>query len=88
LTSCNRSSIITPRDRHPKKEVEEALKYAEAHGWAIHRRSGHAWGQGWCPAHACLFAIWSTPRNSGNHAKQIRREVIRCPHKSQTEEAP
>ena len=26
-----------PRPRHPKKEVEEAIRYAEARGWRIDR---------------------------------------------------
>jgi hypothetical protein len=27
-----------------------------------------------------VISIWSTPRNPGNHAKQIARAVKRCPH--------
>ena len=30
---------------HPKKEVDEALEYAESHGWTIQKASGHAWGR-------------------------------------------
>ena len=34
-----------PRHRHSKKEIEEALTYAEAQGWRIDLASGHAWGR-------------------------------------------
>jgi len=32
-----------PRKRHPKKAVENALRYAEAHGWRVEVGGGHAW---------------------------------------------
>ena len=28
----------------------------------------------------CEASVWSTPRNPGNHAKQLRRAIERCPH--------
>ena len=31
-----------PRPRHPKKEVEEAIRYAEARGWRIDVGGSHA----------------------------------------------
>lgn len=30
-----------------------------------------------------MIFVWSTPRNPQNHAKQLRREVDRCPHKEE-----
>ena len=43
---------------------------------------GH-WGRLFCP-HAdqsgCQFGVNGTPRNAGDHAKQIIRAVDRCPH--------
>lgn len=68
------------RTRHSKKEVEAALRYAESQGWTVTpTSSGHRWGKAEC-GRGCVISIWSTPRNPGNHAKQIRRAVDRCPH--------
>lgn len=72
------------RSRHPKKDVEVALAYAEKAGWdVVSRSSGHRWGVARCGQagrSGCQVSIWSTPRSPGNHAKQIRRAVDRCPH--------
>jgi hypothetical protein len=66
--------------RHSKKEVKEALIYAESHGWTVQpTASGHAWGSASC-GQGCRISIWSTPKNPGNHGKQIRRAVDRCTH--------
>lgn len=69
------------RPRHPKKEVEEAIQYAEAKGWRW-RAMGHS-GRLFCPQadrNGCQVGVNGTPRDSGNHAKQIMRAVDRCPH--------
>jgi len=74
------------RKKHSKKEVEEALRYAEEHGWRIDVGGSHAWGKMYCPnndkecrcGEFCIASIWSTPKNAGNHAKQIRRVVDNC----------
>ena len=52
----------------------------------VEDQHGH-WGVIWCPGEEgdrCPrpFWVWSTPRNVQNHAKQIRRYVARCTHKS------
>jgi len=69
------------RARHPKPEVEEAVRYAEARGWRL-RRMGH-WGRLFC-AHAdrdgCQVGVNGTPRSASAHARQIIRAVERCPH--------
>jgi hypothetical protein len=74
------------RSRHPNKEIEEAILYAETQGWNV-RKMGH-WGRMFC-AHAdrdgCQFGVNGTPRNAGNHAKQIRRAVDRCPHRKEAD---
>ena len=70
------------RPRHPDKEVEAAIADAEALGWRV-KMQGH-WGRLYCP-HAdrsgCQIGIWSTPRNAGVHARQIRHRVDQCPHR-------
>ncbi|MGH2653140.1 MAG: hypothetical protein ACRDHV_02165 [Actinomycetota bacterium] len=75
-----------PRVRHPKKEVEEALKGAEEQDWTVRSsKSGHRWGVAECGA-GCSVSIWSTPKNAGNHGKDIRRAVGRCPHGEEGED--
>ena len=82
-----------PRPRHPKKEVEEAIRYAEARGWRIDVGGSHAWGKMYCPAddpecrggEFCITSIWSTPRVPRNHARQLRRVVDNCAARSREE---
>jgi hypothetical protein len=74
------------RARHPKKEVEQAVRYAEANGWHVVVGGSHAWGRIYCPYNSvecrcgefCITSIWSTPKNPGNHARQIERVVDNC----------
>ena len=73
------------RNKHPCKEIEKAIQYAENKGWRyrIAGNSAHAWGRLQCPLctrDGCQMSIWSTPRNATNHAKQIRRYVDKCEH--------
>lgn len=39
------------RPRHPNKDIEQALKYAESKGWRYQEsgNSAHAWGRILCP---------------------------------------
>ena len=74
------------RGRHPKKEVDEALRGAEEEGWTVRRtRSGHRWGIAEC-GQGCQVSVWSTPKSPGNHAKDIRRAVERCSHREEGED--
>ena len=75
------------RRRHPSGPVEEALRYAEGHGWRVEPGGprAHAWGKMFCPhndpecrCEFCITSIWGTPRNPENHARQIRRVVDGC----------
>lgn len=74
------------RKPHPKPEVESAIRHAEAHGWRIQVGGSHAWGAMYCPyndatcrcGEFCITRIWSTPKNPGNHGKQLRRMVDHC----------
>jgi hypothetical protein len=90
LTHVNMWSILrwVARPRHPKKEIEDAIQYAERLGWTCEKASGHAWGRLYCPhgdRGGCILSVWSTPRSPGNHAHQIRRQVDRCPHASEAQ---
>jgi hypothetical protein len=74
------------RSTHPKKEVEEALKHAEAEGWRLLVGGAHARGKLYCPykgdecrcGEFCISCVWSTPRSAGNHANALRRVVDNC----------
>ena len=74
------------RKKHPNKDIEEAVKYAESMGWRYKASgdSAHAWGRLLCVLESregCSMSIWSTPKNPFAHAEQIKRSVNRCPHK-------
>jgi len=76
------------RKRHPDREIEKALKYAESHGWRVESTGprAHAWGRMYCPdndadcrcGEFCVTSIWGTPRTAATHARQIRRVVDGC----------
>lgn len=77
------------RKRHPKKEIEAAVQYAEAQGWIVVEGRGHCWGMLRCPRNDaecrcgafCMISVWSTPRVSENEARKIRRVVDGCIHR-------
>lgn len=74
------------RSKHPKKEIEEALRYAEERRWRIEVGGSHAWGRMYCPyndpecrcGEFCITSIWSTPKNAGAHARQLKRVIDNC----------
>jgi hypothetical protein len=71
------------RPRHPDKHIEKAIQYAESLGWRVQKSNSHSWGRLFCPQstrEGCIISIWCTPRDTGNHARQIRRFVDSCPH--------
>ncbi len=73
------------RPRHPNKDIEKAIQYAESKGWHYKASgsSAHAWGRILCDQadrSGCSMSIWSTPRDPVRHAGQIRRNVDTCPH--------
>lgn len=71
------------RPRHPNKEIEAAVQYAEKKGWTLRKSRGHVWGTLYCPAKqrdGCIAPVYSTLRSPEDHAKDVRRKVDRCPH--------
>jgi len=77
------------RKKHPNKEIEEVLKYAEVRNWRVENSNGHPFGQMYCPYSRsistcessekwCRVSLWSTPKNTGSHARQLKKVVDRC----------
>jgi hypothetical protein len=74
------------RPRHPSKEIEKALVYAELQGWRVILLNGHAWGKIQCPWNEadcrcgtfCQVSVWSTPRVPEHMAHNIHRAVDGC----------
>lgn len=97
LTYVNTCSILeinsgfNVRPKHPNKEIEQAICYAESEGWRYQAsgKSAHAWGKLLCPLasrEGHSMSVWSTPRNTENHAKQIKRNVDACDHQEVKDE--
>jgi hypothetical protein len=73
------------RKIHPNKEIEKAIQYGESKGWRYKKAgtSAHAWGRLLCPLETREgheMSIWSTPKSSDIHAKQIRKRIDACDH--------
>jgi len=77
------------RPKHPKKEIEEALRHLESLGWRIEKavgRSAHSWGFALCPHNNrecrggvfCRMSIWSTPRSPKAHGRNLLSKAAGC----------
>ena len=65
--------IVTARERHQRKQVEQALRYAESEGCEAEvRHAGHTWGIVLAPSGQRL-RVWSTPKDADVAARVIRR---------------
>lgn len=76
--------------KHPNKEVDAAVRFAERCGWKLVSpgRSAHCWGRLLCPngsvniscrcGEFCMISVWSSPRNGLSHASSIQRAVAKC----------
>lgn len=76
---------MAKRPRHPSKEIEGAVVNLERSGWtwASPGKSSHCWGKLLCPQHdqsGCIIYVYSTPRSTQNHARDILRKAERCGH--------
>ena len=74
------------RPRHPNKDIEEAVQYAESRGWTFVRQGSHGWGVFHCPRRGrdgCRFTVESTPRVPRNHADRLRKAVDACEHQAE-----
>ncbi len=70
---------------HANKHIREAVDYALAHGWTL-RKAGpraHIWGRLYCrqgDRSGCQISVFSTPQSPENHARWIRRQIMKCEH--------
>jgi hypothetical protein len=71
---------------HSKKQIRDALDDAYAADFGVYETpSAHRWGYLECGKCGQREAVWSTPRNADNHAKQLRRYMQRHSHDSEGE---
>ena len=71
------------RPLHPDKDIEAVVDEAERNGWRFVESGGNSWGKLFCPfagRQGCIVVVWSTPKNPGNFAKKLRRQVGKCAH--------
>lgn len=65
---------------HPDKDVRKALKtILEAEDPSFTLVAGGHWGTLWCSNHCCQIPVAGSPRNAGRHARDLLREVAKCP---------
>lgn len=83
--NCSQEGDLRVKKKHPNKHIQAAIEYALSKGWNFIEvgRSGHAFCILRCgdsnPNHSGhTMSVWSTPGNSENFAKQIRRKVDKC----------
>jgi len=72
--------MVSP-GRHQHKEVADALGDAKAVGLTVVTlHSNHRWGEVICEPCQSARDVWSTPRNPGTHAKQLKRFIAEHTH--------
>jgi hypothetical protein len=82
---CIINDVACDMADHQNKHIREAVRYAEQKGWSLVKAGprAHIWGTLYCPhsgRDGCRIRVMSTPRNPETHARDIRRDVVRCPH--------
>lgn len=78
------------RPRHPNKDIEAAVVYAESMGWRYVKagKSAHVWCRMYCEfadREGCRVSVNSTPKSSHDHAAMIRKVVDACTHRAEKE---
>ena len=81
-SSVSRNSGHVRRSRHPNREIERVLRFAEARGFRVQPGGSHCWGQMYCPYNStdcrgggfCRVSVWSTPSKS----RQSRQAASAC----------
>jgi hypothetical protein len=72
--------MVSP-GRHPRNPVAQALESAKGAGLSVVEiHKGHRWGKVACDDCGVSLAVWSTPKNDDDHAKQIIRFTAKHTH--------
>ncbi len=80
------AKYVGQSEAHPKQEVEDAIKAAEALGWKLEERSTAVFGLLRCKANDptcrdgtfCQQTVNRTPQNPGSHARKLLDRVKNC----------
>jgi hypothetical protein len=73
--------------RHPKKEVNDALDYADDCDFEVEQTAaGHKWGRIVCRNCPAWEPVWSTPKSPHNHGRRLRQWVKQHQHEHGAEE--
>jgi len=75
------SNRMSKRNRHPKKEIEAAVAYAESQGWRYIKGKNHCWGRLLCPHEdqsGCRISVYGTPKCPEDHARIIVAAIKKC----------
>jgi hypothetical protein len=80
VDSCKQLGENLVHPKHPKKDVDAALDYAEDLGHMVERTvAGHKWGRITCSL-GHRASVWSTPRTAVHHAHDLRKWAIQHWH--------
>jgi hypothetical protein len=72
---------VVSKGRHPKSAMSTALHALDRQRFALAEvHVGHRWGSVTCLVCGAHLAVWSTPRDADQHAKQIRRFAAKHRH--------
>ena len=65
---------------HGKKDIAKVLRHLPAHLTVTATAAGHRWGYIQCTVCGQRISVWSTPRSSTDHAKDLARFATRHQH--------
>jgi hypothetical protein len=68
------------QDKEIRKVLKEIVKASPGRPSFQLVKGGH-WGMLECSNGCCQIGVWGTPKNAVNHARDLRREVAKCPRK-------
>jgi len=66
---------------HPNKEVSDAIEFAVDLGWTVVLGGNHTYAMLRCPQgdrDGCQVPVFHTPKNAGNHARRLIRDINAC----------
>jgi hypothetical protein len=64
----NVTQVVRPK--HPKKDIEDAMRNLEGSGWRFERRKGAKYFRGYCPCGAHIRSVHMSPSDP-NYVKNL-----------------